>query len=588
MTEQLSKILKNVQKPARYSGGEFNSVVKDKAKVDTRIAFCFPDTYEIGMSHLGLRILYGLLNEREGVWCERAFAPWTDMETQLRQNNMPLYALESGDGLAGFDMLMFSLQYELSYTTMLNMLDLAGLEVLANERGENDPLVIAGGPCTYNPEPLCDFVDIFVIGDGEDLVLELVDLHRSCATKAEFVKKAAKLKGVYAPNLYNISYNPDGTIEKIESENGALPVEKYVVDDLDKAYYPTKWMVPSTEVVHDRCVLEIFRGCWRGCRFCQAGYAYRPVRYKSVDTLVGQAVDCLKATGYEEISLASLSTSDYPHLNELCDKLLDWCGENSVSMSLPSLRADKFDIELAKKIQTVRKSGLTFAPEAGSQRMRDIINKNITEQDLLNSCGIAFESGYNTIKLYFMLGLPGETDEDVAGIAKMAHNVVGEYKRRASNKSRGLKVTVSTSFFVPKPHTAFQWVSQDASEEYERKCRLLKSSITAKAVTYNWHHSQASVIEAVLARGDRRVAKAVYNAFKNGCRLEGWDECFDYEKWRAAFEKAGLDMDFYARRKREIDEVLPWEHVTLSVGKEFLEKEYCKAMELVETKAEVE
>ena len=444
MTERISKILKNVQKPARYSGGEFNSVVKDKAKVDTRIAFCFPDTYEIGMSHLGLRILYGLLNERENVWCERAFAPWTDMEAQLRQNNLPLYALESGDSLAGFDMLMFSLQYELSYTTMLNMLDLAGLEVLASERGENDPVVIAGGPCTYNPEPLCDFVDIFVIGDGEDLVLELVDLHKTCATKAEFVEKAAKLKGVYAPNLYNAAYNPEGTIEKIESGNGALPVEKYVVEDLDKAYYPTKWMVPSTEVVHDRCVLEIFRGCWRGCRFCQAGYAYRPVRYKSVDTLVGQAIDCLKATGYEEISLASLSTSDYPHLNELCDKLLDWCNENSVSMSLPSLRADKFDIELAKKIQTVRKSGLTFAPEAGSQRMRDIINKNITEQDLLNSCGIAFESGYNTIKLYFMLGLPGETDEDVVGIAKMAHNVVGEYKRRASNKSRGLKVTVST------------------------------------------------------------------------------------------------------------------------------------------------
>ncbi len=572
------RILASVQKPARYTGGEYNAVVKDKDAVDVRFAFCFPDIYEIGMSHLGLRILYGLLNEREDVWCERAFAVWPDMEEQLKENDVKLFALESGDALCEFDIVGFTLQYEMSFSAVLNMLSLGGITVRREERGEEEPLVIAGGPCTYNPEPLADFIDLFCIGEGEEQMQELIDLYKehkkSKGSKTEFLKKAAKIGGIYVPSLYDVSYNDDGTVCSVDARDGAPKVvTKRIIEDFDSVYVPKKVIVPSTEIVHDRVSLEVFRGCIRGCRFCQAGYAYRPVRAKRAETLIAHGKEMCISSGYEEISLASLSTSDYRELPELADGLLDWCEPRNISLQLPSLRADNFSVELMHRIQKVRSSGLTFAPEAGSKRLRDAINKNITEEEILNACKIAFENGRSTVKLYFMMGLPTETDEDIEGIAALSQKILYLWKTYATNKRRGVKITVSVACFVPKPHTPFQWEAQNTREEFERKAHLLRDAIKAKAITYNWHEPSVSFLEAVFARGDRRLGKVIETAWKKGARLDGWGEHFSLDTWLSAFNECGISPEFYANRERSKDEILPWEHISTGVMKSHLYRE---------------
>ncbi len=575
MDKKLERILMSVQKPARYTGGEYGETIKDKTTVDTRVALCFPDTYEIGMSNLGIRILYALANAQEGVWCERVFAPWCDMDDALREAAMPLYALESGDPLRDFDIVAFSLGYEMVYTNVLNMLELAGIPLRAEERTALAPLVIAGGTCSYNPEPMADFIDLFIIGEGEEVNTEVIGLYRDAKKrgleKQAFLIEASKIQGVYVPVLYDVSYNGDGTVRTIEPKEGApLPVTKRIARDFEASYFPAKTIVPSTEIVHDRVVLELFRGCIRGCRFCQAGYAYRPVRARTADKLTEYGIEALKHAGYEEITLSSLSTSDYKELGALCDGLLDWCRPRNTSLSLPSLRADNFSIELMEKAQQVRKAGLTFAPEAGTQRLRDAINKNITEDDLLSTCRIAFEGGWNSVKLYFMLGLPTETDEDVLGIAELSEKVLQTWKRYAANKSRGVKITVSTSCFIPKPHTPFQWESQVAPEEYERRVTLLRDNMRSRAIRYNWHDKETSMIEAVLARGDRRLGRVLETVVKNGGRLDAWDECFSFERWINAFEACGLDPSFYAHRERAYGEILPWRVTTVGVGEAYL------------------
>ena len=505
-SEKLKRILPQVQKPARYTGGEFGQTVKDPSAVATRVALCFPDTYEIGMSNLGMRILYGAANAREDIWCERVYAPWGDMEEKMREADIPLYALESGDPVRDFHVIGFSLGYEMAYTNVLNMLDLAGLPVRSEDRPSLSPLVFAGGTCCYNPEPMSRFMDLFVLGEGEDVNLEVIELHKKARdegwSKERFLEAAAGIPGVYVPSLYEVTYHEDGTVAAIEPRSGApRRVTKRIVQDLEQSFFPEQVIVPSTEIVHDRVVLDVFRGCIRACRFCQAGYAYRPVRSRSAKRLTEQAKRALENSGYEEITLSSLSTSDYKQLGELCDGLLDWCEPRNVSLSLPSLRADNFSMELMQRVQKVRRSGLTFAPEAGSQRLRDAINKNVTEEDLLRSCRVAFEGGWNGLKLYFMLGLPTETDEDVLAIAELSNRVVWTWRQYAANKNRGLRVTVSTSFFVPKPHTPFQWEAQNAMSEYKRKVELLRTNMRAKAITYNWHEPETSFIEAVLSRG---------------------------------------------------------------------------------------
>ena len=575
---KLERILLRVQKPARYTGGEYNEIIKDKANVDVRFAMCFPDTYEIGMSNLGLRILYGSMNEAEGVWCERAFAPWGDMEEEMRKADIPLYALESGDCLNQFDFVGFSLGYEMAYTNVLNMLDLAHIPLHSDQRGEDDPIIVAGGTCVYNGEPLADFIDIFSLGEGEDVTLEMIDLYRKGKqagwSRAEFLQHAAQVPGLYVPSLYEVTYHEDGTVQAITPTHGAPEhIRKRIVADLDKSYFPVKTIIPSTDIVHDRVMLEVFRGCIRGCRFCQAGYCYRPVRPRSVDLLVKQGIESCKDSGYQEMTLSSLSTSDYRPLTELCDGLLEYCDPRNININLPSLRADGFSMGIMQRLQRVRKTSITFAPEAGTQRMRDTINKNVKDEDLLQSCRTAFEGGCNAVKLYFMLGLPTETDEDVIGIAQLAEKVYWTWKSYAVNKSRGLRITVSTSFFVPKPFTPFQWEAQITREEYHRRVDLLRNSIKNKSIQYNWHEMETSYIEAVLARGDRRLGKLLETVWRKGGRLDSWSEYFSFERWMEAFAETGIDPDFYALRERPKDEILPWSMIDIGVHPEYLWRE---------------
>lgn len=578
-TEQFDKLLLSVQKPGRYSGGEINSVIKDKEKVDIRFAFCFPDTYEIGMSHLGMKILYSLFNSRDDIWCERVFAPWTDFEEVLRKNNIPLFALESRDPIRNFDFIGFTLQYEMAYTNVLNMLDLAGLPLKSKDRKDLSPLVVAGGPCTCNPEPLADFIDLFFIGEGEEVDLEVIDLYKEYkkkgADKEEFLRAAAKIEGVYVPSLYRDEYNSDGTLKSLTPENGVpKTVKKRIIKDMDKSYYPEKFVVPFIEIVHDRAVQEIFRGCIRGCRFCQAGFIYRPVREKSVDTINKQAKCLCENTGYDEISLSSLSTSDYREIEPLLNNLLEWTERKHVSLALPSLRIDNFSDELLEKINHVRKSGLTFAPEAGTQRLRDVINKNITEEEILTTCRTAFAGGYTSVKLYFMLGLPTETDEDLVGIANLGQKIVNEfYSMPDKPKGKGVNVSISVSTFVPKPFTPFQFEPQISFEEIRRRQELLKSSITTKKISLSYHDSATSFLEGAFARGDRRLGAVIERAYKSGCKFDSWTECFDPQKWYNAFAECGLSPEFYANRQREYSEITPWEHIDVGVTKNFLVKE---------------
>lgn len=586
---KVEEILRYVQKPGRYVGGELNSIVKDKSKIDVRFAFCFPDNYEIGMSHLGMKILYGLKNRRDDIWCERVFAPWPDMEEQMRKNGIPLYGLESFDPIKDFDFIGFTLQYELSYTNVLNMLDLADIPVRSCDRNDGFPIVVAGGPCACNPEPLADFIDIFILGEGEEVNLELIDLYKSAKKrgidKRSFLIEASKLRGIYVPSLYNVLYNSDGTIAEIEPLFGApSKITKRIISDLDSVYYPEDVVVPTVEIVHDRAVLEIMRGCIRGCRFCQAGYIYRPLREKSSEKLDNVARGLCDKTGYEEISLSSLSTSDYSELEDLLMRLLDWSVDDKVNLSLPSLRIDNFSKELMEKISSVRKSGLTFAPEAGTQRLRDVINKNVTEEEIMNTCKIAFEGGYTSVKLYFMLGLPTETKDDLEGIAILAQKIVDLfYKLPSKPKGKGVNVSISVSTFVPKPFTPFQFEPQDDFETIVEKQKYIMSCIKSKKITYKYHESKTSTLEAVLARGDRRLGNVIYDAWQSGCRFDSWGEYFDFDIWKKAIEKNGLTVEFYANRKREFNETLPWSHIDFGICPEFLISENIKAHKGVTT-----
>ena len=584
MTELLQRILPTVQKPARYTGGEFNEIKKNLDAVRVRVAFFFPDTYEIGMSNVGMRILYGLMNQMDGVWCERVFAPWGDMEEQMRKHNLPLWALESQDPVTDFDMIAITIGYEMCYTNILNMLSLAGVPLHAKDREGLHNIVFAGGVCTFNPEPLADFIDFFSLGEGEEITPEIITLYDHAKaenwSKQQFLLEVSKIPGVYVPSFYEHTYNEDGTIAAIIPRNGApAVVTKRIVEDLDHAYFPVNMIVPSTEIVHDRANLEVFRGCVRGCRFCQAGFSCRPVRKKSADVLYRQAVETLEDSGHNEITLSSLSTSDYRQLRELTDALIPYCMEHKVNLSVPSLRADNFSQELMHKLQTLRKSGLTFAPEAGTQRLRDVINKNLTEEEILTTCANAFAGGWNNVKLYFMLGLPTETDEDVLGIADLVYKVIRTWKENAVNKKRGLRVHVATAYFVPKPHTPFQWEKQITPEEYLRRCRLLKDHFYSKSIEYNYHTPDISRLDAVTARGDRRLGPVLEEAAKNGAKLDGWDEYFDYGAWLDAFEKCGVDPNFYTIRGYGEDEILSWDTIDVGVTKKFLLRERRQAYE---------
>ena len=583
VSKELEQVLLQVQKPARYTGGELNSVVKDPAGVRIRFAFCFPDLYEVGMSHLGMKILYGLFNEQEDVWCERVFAPDTDMEALMRERGIPLFGLESRDPIREFDFVGFTLQYELSYTGVLNMLDLAGIPLHAAERGDDCPLVVGGGPCVCNPEPLADFFDLFTLGEGEEVNLELFDLYRRHKQKgfrrAEFLRQAARIEGVYVPSLYEVSYREDGTVASVTARDGAPQrVRKRILVDMDAAYYPEKVVVPFIDIVHDRAMSEIFRGCIRGCRFCQAGFIYRPVREKSVDTIDRQSRALCESTGYEEFSLSSLSTSDYTGLSELLPRLLDWAEPEHTNISLPSLRVDGFSEELAARLNVLRRRGLTFAPEAGTQRLRDAINKNLSEEEILDTARKAFAGGWTTVKLYFMMGLPTETLEDVAGIAALGQKIVDCYYANP-NKPKGKSVTVSISVscFVPKPFTPFQWEPQDTAEQLKEKQAHLRASLTTRKISLSWHDADVSFLEGVLARGDRRLGPVIEGAWRRGCKLDSWSQYFSLAAWMEALEEAGLDPAFYANRRRSFEEVFPWDHLDYGVTKGFLMRENEKA-----------
>lgn len=589
MNKKAEKLLSMVQKPGRYTGGELNSVIKNPEDVDIRFAFCFPDTYEIGMSHLGMKILYSLLNKREDTWCERVFAPWVDMEELMRKNDVPLFALESSDEIKDFDVIGFTLQYELCYTNVLNMLDLAGVPVRSADRKSLTPLVIGGGPCVCNAEPIADFFDLTLPGEGEEVLNELMDLFKEYkkkgASKEEFLKAAAKIEGVYVPSFYEFSYNDDNTIKSVTPSNGAPErVKKRIISDLNTVFYPESFVVPFIDIVHDRAVEEIFRGCIRGCRFCQAGFLYRPIREKSSDTVNKQCRSLCDTTGYDEISLSSLSTSDYTQLQSLLEGIFSWSEDDKVSVSLPSLRVDNFSDELMEKLQKVRKSGLTFAPEAGTQRLRDAINKNVTEREVIETSRKAFSGGWTNVKLYFMMGLPTETNEDVVGIADLAQKVVDEfYKNPNKPKGKGVNVSISVSCFVPKPFTPFQWEAQDTMEQLKAKQHLLLESVKSRKISVSYHDARTSFLEGVFARGDRRLCDVMEKAWRKGCRFDSWDECFSFEKWMEAFEEFGVDPYFYTSRKRSYDEILPWDHMDYGISNKFFQKEAEKAYQSVTT-----
>ncbi len=582
---QIDKIIGRVSKPVRYMGNEYNMVEKNPASVQIRFAFAFPDVYEIGMSHLGMKILYHLLNEREDTYCERVFAPWPDMEARMREADLPLFALETRDPVSEFDFVGFTLQYELSYTNVLNMLDLARIPLLARDRTLDDPFVIAGGPCAYNCEPLADFLDLVALGEGEELIEDLLDAYREWKAdggdRDAFLLKAAQIPGIYVPKFYDVEYMDNGQVKAVKPNRAGIPdrVQKRVVKDLDRVYFPDKIIVPFMDIVHDRIMLEIFRGCTKGCRFCQAGMIYRPVRERSLETLLDLADKLIKNTGYEEMSLSSLSTGDYSRLEDLVRDLMARHSSERVSLSLPSLRLDSFAKEYIEQVQRVKKTGLTFAPEAGTQRLRDVINKGITREDLRRSLTDAFGSGWSNVKLYFMIGLPTETDEDLKGIADLANMAIDCYYGIEKDKrEKGLKITVSTSSFVPKPFTPFQWEPQDTIDRLREKQHMLQKLLKLKHVEYNWHDPETSFLEAVLARGDRRIGQVLFTAWQNGARFDSWAEYFSLDRWIDAFAGCGLDPAFYAHRKRSRDEVLPWDHIDTGVTKAFLWNEYMKAL----------
>lgn len=580
----LDKILKKVQKPARYIGTEYGSIHKNPENMNIRFAFCFADVYEVGMSHLGMKILYHLLNNEDDIFCERVFAPWPDMEEEMRKEGIELFSLETKTPLKNFDFLGFTLQYEMSYSNIINMLDLSNITPLAKMRKEDEPFVCAGGPCAYNPEPLADFIDFFMLGEGEEVMLEVMQKHRewkkSKKTRTEFLESLLSVEGVYVPMFYDVEYNGDGTIKSFKKNNEKAPdkIKKRIIKDLDNVFYPDSIIVPFMEIVHDRITLEVFRGCIRGCRFCQAGMIYRPVRNKSADKLIKQADSLIKNTGYEEISMSSLSTSDYPELKKLTDGLLELTEKKKINLSLPSLRLDSFSMELMQKVQKVRKSGLTFAPEAGTQRLRDVINKGICEDDLMFAANTAFCGGYGGVKLYFMIGLPTETYDDILGINDLARKVVDCYFNTPKEvRNRNLKVTVSTSTFVPKPFTPFQWASQNDILTVKEKQSFLREKIHHKNISYNWHDAETSILEGVFARGDRRLSNVLLAAQKKGARFDGWQDFFDYNLWMEAFSECGIEPDFYNRRERSYEEILPWDHIDVGVSKAFLINENEKA-----------
>ena len=590
-SKKFEELLLSVQKPGRYTGGELNSVIKDKEKIDVRFAFCFPDTYEIGMSHLGMKILYSQFNSRDDIWCERVFAPWIDFEQVMRENNIPLYALESRDNIKDFDFVGFTLQYELSYTNVLNMLDLAQIPLKTVERTDwSTPVIVAGGPCACNPEPLADFIDLFFLGEGEEVDLEVIDLYKTIrsqgGSKSDFLEAASKIEGVYVPSLYQVKYNFDGTVFSVSPINDApQKLRKRIIKNLDTSYYPEKFVIPFVEVVHDRAVQEIFRGCIRGCRFCQAGFIYRPVREKSPKVASGQAQAICSSGGFDEVSLSSLSTSDYTKIEQLLNDMLSWSEDKKISIALPSLRIDNFPKELLEKIQSVRKSSLTFAPEAGTQRLRDVINKNITEEEILSTCKLAFESGYTAVKLYFMLGLPTETNEDLEGIANLAQQIVDEYYSNPDRKKgKTVNVSISVATFVPKPFTPFQFESQATLDEISTKQKHLLSSIKSRKITVSYHQSYTSLLEGVFARGDRKLCDVLLKAHEKGLHFDGWDECFDFKKWQEVFNECEIDTAFYSSRKREYDEVMPWDHLDYGVSKKFLINENKLSYSAITTK----